>query len=362
MIKLITLKIKKHPFSTFVFIACQLCFHSSSSIADPIEIGGFFSSGITHANKEKTFLRNHQIEKKTNYLADTFFGLQLSTMLSKESRFSAQLIARDKSNSFEVEAQWLFVSHQLTHNLELRAGRLRLPNFLHSETLMVGQSYLWVRPPLELYSLFAGTNRYNGVSSIFKQNLMGISIEAESYLGQIKDTITLAGSSTDLNTEKMFGGQLSFITDYFTFRMSQTDTEVSYQVPSIGSVISDLSIQVVGLSFNLGNVGGSWEWGIGGGTRGDIRARYYALYYSFDRLTPIITYGANDTDSINGLDSYEGNSLTLGLRYDLTEISSFKLQVLKGAMLDPVALVFSPPVAGFDDDVTVYSLTFNFIY
>lgn len=79
-------------------------------------------------------------------------------------------------------------------------------------------------------------------------------------------------------------------------------------------------------------------------------------------MTPIITYGANDTDSINGLDSYEGNSLTLGLRYDLTEISSFKLQVLKGAMLDPVALVFSPPVAGFDDDVTVYSLTFNFIY
>ncbi|MBL4868279.1 MAG: hypothetical protein JKY67_18085 [Pseudomonadales bacterium] len=88
----------------FVFIL-HIASYVQYSIADPIQIGGFFSTGVTDANKDNGSLRNNQIENKTNYLADTIFGLQLDTSISNETRFSAQLVARDKDNSFDVEAE-----------------------------------------------------------------------------------------------------------------------------------------------------------------------------------------------------------------------------------------------------------------
>ena len=119
----------------------QVALCSQWSTAAPIQLGGFFSTGITDANTDNLVLNAKQIENKTNYLADTVFGLQLDTLLSNEARFSAQLIAKDENNSFDLEAEWLFISYQITNDTQLRAGRLRIPLFLTSETILVGQSY-----------------------------------------------------------------------------------------------------------------------------------------------------------------------------------------------------------------------------
>jgi len=363
MIIFIQSGIKGIRLSITLLIAIQLAVYCQLSTAAPVRMGGFFSTGVTDANADNTILLNNQIENKTNYLADTVFGLQLETLLSKEARFSAQLIARDKNNSFDVEAQWLFVSHQLSNNVELRAGRLRLPSYLVSETILVGQSYDWVRPPLELYSLTAGLNRYNGFSSIYRRNIGNGSLEAEMYVGQIKDSLSIEGLLTKLDSKQMYGGQLSYATNNITVRASQMDVKVFYNIPSLGIELeSPISVKVVGLKFNSGNVGGSWEWGILDGNRGDIRGLYASMFYILDRWTPIFTYGASNTDSNWGTANYKGESITVGCRYDLNETSSIKAQVLRGEIFDGIALIFSPPAAGFDDKITVYSLSLSMVF
>ncbi|MBL4868878.1 MAG: hypothetical protein JKY67_21140 [Pseudomonadales bacterium] len=351
-----------HLFITLL-IAIQAMFFCQLSTAAPVQMSGFFSTGITDANADNTILRNNQIENKTNYLADTVFGLQLWTLLSKEARFSAQLIALDKNNSFDVEAEWLFVSHQVSSNIELRAGRLRLPTYLVSETILVGQSYDWVRPPMELLTLTGGLNRYNGFSSIYKYNIGSASVEAELYIGQMKDSVKLEGFPTKLNSKQMYGGQLSYSTDNFVIRASQMDAKVLYNIPSLGIELeSPISVKVVGMQFNRANAGGSWEWGTLQGNRGDLRALYASLFYTLDRWTPIFTYGASNTDSNWGTANYKGETITLGCRYDFSETHSLKAQVLRGELIDSIALIFTPPATGFDDKITVYSLSLNMVF
>ena len=337
---------------------------SQWSVADPIRIGGFFSTGITDANKDNTVLLNNQIENKTNYLADTVFGLQLDTRLTKETRFSAQLTAQDKNNSFDLAAEWLFISQQLSTSVELRAGRLRLPIYFISETINVGQSYDWVRPPLEVYALTGGLTNYNGFSTLYKYNFYASTIEAEIYLGQAKDSLRVKNQSLNVDTDHFYGGQITYIADRVIARASRIQTSATADFLDLGITIdSSAEISVVGFNYTQGNWSGLMEYGIlETEDDGDTSAYYLSLHYTVDRLVPVVTFGSSRTNPDATSPTIKGSSVSLGVRYNFSERSSMKLQALKGEVLDGPSLVVLPGISGFDDEVTMYSATLNLIF
>ncbi|MBV1880274.1 MAG: hypothetical protein KUG82_01510 [Pseudomonadales bacterium] len=336
--------------------------------AESIQISGFFSTGVTNVDKENIVLTAKNIERKTNYLADTVFGLQLDSLLSNEARFSAQLVAKDKSNSFNLEAEWLFISYQLSQNYELRAGRLRIPLFLTSETILVGQSYNWVRPPLELYTLDSGLSQYNGFSTIHSVVLGQASIETEFYIGQTVGEIDL-GFVADFSSDHLYGVQFSYSTDNLIIRASRSEFTASVEgTLSIEDIeiqilqVTSASFSILGASYRSGNWGVISEIGrMETENQGQTTAYYLTISHNFNRLMPLFTYGANKTSS--SFASHKGDSLSLGVKYNFNETASMKTEVLYGELLDGRSLLLGTSLkSDFDEKVTMYSMTLNLIF
>ena len=347
----------KFLLKTFMLFPLALCAHGVA--AEPIQISGFFSTGVTNVDTENIVLTAKNIERKTNYLADTVFGLQLDSLLSNEARFSAQLVAKDKSNSFNLEAEWLFISYQLSQNYELRAGRLRIPLFLTSETILVGQSYNWVRPPLELYTLDSGLSQYNGFSTIHSVVLGQASIETEFYIGQTVGEINILGLDAEFSSDHLYGAQFSYSTDNLIFRASRA--EFTANIAGL-ALSTSASFSVLGGSYLYGNWGVVSEVGrMKTEGLGRTTAYYLTLFYNYDRIMPLFTYGANKTSLSSA--SHKGDSLSLGVKYNFNETASMKTEVLYGELLDGRSLLIGGSlIPGFDEKVTMYSMTLNLIF
>lgn len=82
---------------------------------------------------------------------DSIFGIQADAELNNGWGLTAQGVARGydfgSERRYQPQTELMFVSWQPYSRLKLRAGRMRTPLFLYSETLEVGYSYPWVRPP-----------------------------------------------------------------------------------------------------------------------------------------------------------------------------------------------------------------------
>ncbi|MBV1884417.1 MAG: porin [Pseudomonadales bacterium] len=358
---LLQIHLSKIPFflSLCMALSCQL------TLANPIQIGGFFSTGVAHASRQNALLTNNLIEDKTNYLSDTVFGLQLDTRLSQRSRFSAQLQAEDRNNTFDLEAEWLFISHELSPNIELRAGRLRLPLYFISETINVDQSYDWLRPPMEVYALTGGLTNYNGVSALFKHHFNASSIEAELYKGQAKDITIILNSPLFIDTHQFYGGQLTYTADHIAARISRVhlDITATFSGNSAPLDLGEVDISVAGLHYTRNNWGGLVEYGdVKVLDKGKINAYYVTLTYNFAKVTPNITFSRSRTNTLFTITTVQGDSVSAGFRYNLTDRSSMKLEILRGRLLDGPAYTFTDPPPNFDEKVTLYSMTLNLIF
>lgn len=82
--------------------------------------------------------------------AGTNAGIQLDFQLSPESTFTTQLVAKG-SNSWAVQTDWSYFSYKFTPSVIFKAGRMRSPMFMYSDSQDIGFSYSWVKPPSEMY-------------------------------------------------------------------------------------------------------------------------------------------------------------------------------------------------------------------
>ncbi|MBL4869156.1 MAG: hypothetical protein JKY67_22575 [Pseudomonadales bacterium] len=261
-------------------------------------------------------------------------------------------------------AEWLFVSHYVSDNLTLRAGRLRLPQFLFSETLLITQTYNWVRPPIELYRLLAGLHRFNGFSAVFKRGFQNSFLEAEIYRGQAKDELSTLGLSTLFNTKSLYGGRLRYVTDNLIVNVAASDITTVVDIPALNYGITTGSLlSAVGLQFLQERWGVTSEYGnLDIKSLSDASAYYLSLHYIVNQWTSFITFGGSIIDTDSAAEEFTGESLTIGCRYDVSDSMSLKAQVLNGELLDATAILSVGTTPGFDEEVTVISMTLDFIY
>ncbi|MBL4866850.1 MAG: hypothetical protein JKY67_10810 [Pseudomonadales bacterium] len=241
---------------------------------------------------------------------------------------------------------------------------MRLPFFLFSETLWVRQTYLWVRPPSEVYAGTAGLHRYNGTSSVYHHNLKNALIEAEIYIGQAKDELSILGQTTLFNTDYFYGGKIHYVTDDLTISASIADTKLHASIPALNyAVITPALLHALGFQFLQNNWGVMWEYSsLDLDSLGSSEGAYLSLHYIIDQWSPFILLGKSSTDSTWAVSRYTGESVTIGCRYSVSDSVSLKAQVLNGELMDIIAILNVPPTAGFDDEVTVVSMTLDFVF
>ena len=84
---------------------------------------------------------------------------------------------------YRPRATLAFLSHALTPELTVRAGRLRSPFFMLSDTADINYNQTWVRPPTEVYGLnpFADLD---GVDLLHRSRIGETFIEVHPYVGR----------------------------------------------------------------------------------------------------------------------------------------------------------------------------------
>ena len=132
-----------------------------------VQMNGFMTVGASRADDELG--TGYLFNDRVNFRGDSKLGLQFDYKLSEDTSATVQLVARSRSeDTWRVDAEWAYISHDITSWVSTRVGRLRIPFYLYSESLDVGISYPWVRPPIDLYTTVITS--FDGIDFVFKAN------------------------------------------------------------------------------------------------------------------------------------------------------------------------------------------------
>lgn len=151
-----------------------------------VSLSAFGTLGITRSDQPWHYQRF--IRDEVSVERDTVFGAQADIQF--DPKWSATVQARvapaaDHDNSWEVTPSWAFVAYRPDNNWLARAGRLRVPFLLRSETLDVGQTYDEIRLPTELYAL-APTSDFDGLNLTHSMEVHDGDLSIDGMVGQAR--------------------------------------------------------------------------------------------------------------------------------------------------------------------------------
>jgi hypothetical protein len=131
-----------------------------------VRINGFANliGGITSSNDNL-----YGYNDTMSFSEESLFAIQISGDINDKMTATGQLIARGKDD-YEANFDWAYLTYQATDNVEVSAGRFRLPLFSYSASSEVGYSYHWVTTPQAVYDV-----QFN--------NLEGLKVDYSNYVG-----------------------------------------------------------------------------------------------------------------------------------------------------------------------------------
>ena len=211
---------------------------------------GFGTVGFTHLGGEDDG-RSYGVQGQTNdsWRGDQLskFGAQLSYGITDTLGVTVQATAKAQQDEWKANLEWAYLSLQANDQLMLRAGRLRSPVYMYSESLDVGYSYPWLRLPDEVYSQVQVTN-YEGVDAVYTMPLSYGSVTFQLAGGQAKNRDYYAyDEQFDIDYGKLFGASVSLASnDFGTLRIGYVEadikTDISGTVDVGGGMMRTLSL------------------------------------------------------------------------------------------------------------------------
>ena len=197
----------------------------------------FGSVGITHLGGEDQG-RSYGVSGQTtdSWRGDQLskFGAQLTYGLTDTLGVTLQATAKPLQDEWQANLEWAYLSWQANDQLMVRAGRLRSPVYMYSESLDVGFSYPWLRLPDEVYSQVQLSN-YEGADVVYTLPLSYGSVTFQVAAGQAKNRDYFAYDDLfSIDYGKLFGANVSLATnDYGTFRVGYVEADISTTIDGV---------------------------------------------------------------------------------------------------------------------------------
>jgi len=333
---------------TSLSLSAVLSIASINLDAAEVEVSGYFSAIGTYSDNEDNIdYYNNTATKNVRFDGpDSRIGIQFSAAINQRMSFTTVLEAtggEQQDRQFGFEATWAYAGYQITPDLELRMGKVKLPSFMISDYAEVGYAYPWIRPPEEVYS----TNpmkALNGLDMLYSTNLGSWNFLFQLYGGSNNNTAVTHAPAADYSstpaqkdetftfvTRNMLGFNTSIGNDIFNFRVGYFETKVD--VPSMG--LEDLMGSFGGVGFNLDwqNIVIYSEF-IRRETVEEMEmafpdqdAHYTTLGYRIGNFLPHITYARIDKGKDDSIFALKQESIKTGLRYDFEENAALKFEV-----------------------------------
>ena len=170
---------------------------------------------------------------------DSLFALQTDVELTETFSFTTQLLAHTSATR-ESGVEWAYLTWRPSKSWRFRAGKLRTPFYMHSDTLDVGFSYPWIIPPPHIYTPYM-PNDFTGLSAAYQFNIRDWSIETKAYWGNFAGAVTVVEKSpADLKTDNLRGLILEAQRGNLHLRASYNRTVVTLTVPALARLVGPL--------------------------------------------------------------------------------------------------------------------------
>lgn len=259
---------------------------------DSLRFNGFFSTGYSRASNDAGYAG---VTEETSIYEQSIMGLQGTFTLNDDIQAVMQLVGRG-GDEWDAEMEWAYMSYRPTNELQLRAGKMRLPLFMYSDFLEVGYAQPWARVPQTVYSS-GGLSSYMGADATYTVNLGGSSVTTQVYGGLLEDSD--AGISI-----RNSGGAIISWTDYvWTLRAIAATGELEFP-----PLVPNERASFFGLGFSYDD--GTWQI-ISEANRieidgffTDTDAAYLSVGRRFGSITPYAVLGwieSQDDDERAGL-------------------------------------------------------------
>ncbi|WP_020210064.1 porin [Gilvimarinus chinensis] len=285
---------------------------------------------------------------------ESLFGLQGAFTLTDDTEVTMQLVGRG-SEDWDPTIEWAYISHQFTPELKMRAGKMRLPLYMYSDSLEVGYAQPWIRPPEEVYGNVPITS-YTGVDALYDVNFDMSTLTFQAFMGESEETISNLGQTLRLEVNDLFGGSATWTDFIWTVRGNYATAEIT-----TGGDDLQTDFYGLGASYNNGSLQVISEFTrleIEGSTP-DTDSGYLTFAYTFGSLAPYFTYSmqeSTDDDerpysrefiyqaittpgnplygniaavALSDVQSSERTAYSLGLRWDLASNVAVKFDVTR---------------------------------
>ncbi len=350
-----------------------------------LKIRGFLSAGLVKGTEDVSWGLPKSGETKgpldldndINFKTDSTLGLQLDLRISDRTTAVAQLVSRGPEN-YSTQAEWVFMKFEVQKNLNIRAGRMRNPYYLFSESIEVGYTYPWVRPPLDVYRTdFAAII---GTDLLYEMNFLGWTHTVQILRGDVENEYAHAPGTKRITLESSHGPwRTKFMHSYGKTEIKSIGASSVTKAYIGGIMYDDLDwLAIAEFSrFDASNEG----------PVPTIDAWYTTFGYHIGRWLPNITFSKFETTERNdhpfaaiavlAVAAGEGNrtaqeansSITLGLRYDISTQLCVKTEYQRVIDVEEVDGIKSNGayLGGFDtldagDDIEFYSIAVDMIF
>ena len=210
---------KKALRTSLLAACCSWLVYSGGSLAnDNLKISGFgtITAGLA-TDSEKP---RGPYDGDVTFKPDSLMGVQLYYSYDDKISATLQLTSRGMTD-FDTKIEWAYLTYIADRNWSFKLGKFRTPFFEYSQSVDIGYSYHWVKPPESVYiPLFS--------------NLEGASVTHRGRIGKADSTLELfygtlhetsPAGPVDLNY--MVGGSWLYQYDWFSVRASYFKSEVT---------------------------------------------------------------------------------------------------------------------------------------
>ena len=384
---------------------------------EQLQLHAFGTIGASYHDKDDLGYRRNLEQKNTvkenqlDFASDSLLGGQADLFINDKFSSTLQVVSRNNSSdNWKPEFISAFIKYKPSESLQFRIGRMPTTSNIGGETRYVSYAYTQVRPSPEVYGLFSLYDRYDGVDAEYTSPFAtGIGKVIINY-GKNVGEFYLNGKSNHVHNVSNYGLVTSWQKDNLEllglFSVHHTKDQDTYE-PLAASLdatpfplanqraieirdADDYKTYIYGVSVSYeldawkfngvmtrSNTDNYFEIkGKSGSAIIAYRAGKFTPYAmtAYSRLTTkfkpidIPNIPNPQLQSLNAAYNYTSslfkrdiNTISIGLRYDVTENYAVKLQVDKiNAKSDPVIISTQPLET--NKDLTLFTIALDFLF
>ena len=301
---------------------------------DRVRFNGFMSTGYSRASNDAGY---DGVTETSEIQSLTLFALQGRFEITDATSATVQLLARgeeDGRNDFETQLEWGYLTHRMDNGLRLRAGQMRMPVFMYSDSLDLGYAQPWARSPNVVYDQIR-LSSYTGGDATYSYRLGNGQMRTQIFAGHSRDDLEAAGEVGEIELRNLVGGVVSWSDHTWTLRgvAARADTEYDF-LTAEGESREDFEGEFygVGLEYDPGDffVLSEVTRREVQGTFSDTDSAYITGGYRIGSFTPYVTAAwiesqddserdsgvIADTDLPQSFLNEKREDYSLGVRYD----------------------------------------------